>query len=356
MRDNHHNFLISAMTGTLLAVLFRYMAFKHPQSPLGIETLGNIKAYLILAFLWLGIFFGMDLLLEKVLKRDIPKFPAYILAAVEGLASIFVSFRLYEILSNFGIMHIILALIFIPGIIFCASFGKGKFVSKFFRHSKSAFLWCETIALSVVWYLTSATVNTFEHYSFGRSYNVYHSSAYIDSILNTYYGVPFTGLESELYGHYSIIMWPFMKIFGMNTNTIGIMLGLLTAAAFILLCACIMMSADSFILKVFGIGGLGIYGVTAYSIYWQSFPHRMIFPALLIFVLTFAAKKNKFGPKLFFIGLIIPTLALIWNTESGAVVIVSWALCGAESILTKLPKLIRFLISLMISMAVSVGV
>ena len=82
MRDNHHNFLISAMTGTLLAVLFRYMAFKHPQSPIGIETLGNIKAYLILAFLWLGVFFGMDLLLEKVLKRDIPKRPAYILAAV----------------------------------------------------------------------------------------------------------------------------------------------------------------------------------------------------------------------------------------------------------------------------------
>ena len=355
MREKNCNFLISAMTGTLVAAAFRYITFKYPTSPVGIETLGNIKAYLILAVLWLGIFFGLDILLEKILKCDIPKFLAYVITFIEGSACAYISIRLYNILGRGrNPKYVVLGAVFILGIVFCASFGKGRFISKFFRRSKSLFLWLETGALAVIWYLTSATVNTFEHYSFGRSYNIYHSAAYLDSILNTYYGVPFTGLESELYGHYSIIMLPFMKLFGMNTNTIGIMLGLLTAACFILLCACIMMSTDSFILKVFGIGGLGIYGVTAYSIYWQSFPHRMIFPSLVIFVLTFAAFRKKFGPKLFYIGLLIPTLALIWNTESGAVVMVAWALCGAESIFSKLPKLARFFISLLISVAASV--
>ena len=58
MREKNCNFLISAMTGTLAAAAFRYITFKYPTSPVGIETLGNIKAYLILAVLWLGIFFA----------------------------------------------------------------------------------------------------------------------------------------------------------------------------------------------------------------------------------------------------------------------------------------------------------
>ena len=355
MRTNC-KFLISAGTSTLLAAAFRYVTFKYPESVIGIGTLGNIKAYLILTVIWLGVFFGLDLLLERIVKRDIPKPAAYFLVLIEAAACVFMCVELYKVLGRGdNIKYIVACVVFIVGILFFVSFNKDKFNSKVFKISKEVFLCLESCALSVVWYLMSATVNTFEYYSFGKTYNVYHSSAYLDSILNTYYGAPFTGLESELYGHYSLIMLPFMKVFGMSTRTIAIMLGILAAASFLMLCACIMMSIDSFVLKVFGIGALGIYGMSAYSIYWQSLPHRVIFPTIVIFILTLAAKKKLFGPRLFYIGLIVPILALIWNTESGAVVMVAWALCGAESVIVKRTKIVRFLISLVISVAASVS-
>ena len=354
--QSNYRFLISAMTGTVFAALFRYLTFKFPESAIGIGTLGNIKAYLILVILWLGIFFGLELLFENVIKRDMPKGFALVTACIEGSAAVFMSYQFYLVLGNTSnIKHIVSCIIFVLVIILLASLGRGKLISKFFRISKETVLWVETAALAVIWYLASATVNTYEYFSFGRTYNVYHSSAYIDSILNTYYGVPFTGLESELYGHYSVILLPFMKIFGMNTNTIGIILGLLAAASFIMLSACIIMAIESFAVRAAGILALGLYGVTAYSIYWQSSPHRMIFPAIIIFVFTLAAKKKLFGNKIFYIGLVLPVLALVWNTESGAVVVVVWALLGAESILSKLPKLLRFVVSLAISVVASVA-
>lgn len=351
MRTDRFNFLIAAMTGTLFAAVFRFLTFKYEDSPIGINTLGNIKAYLILAVLWLGVFYLVSVLLEKALKKDLPKPLKIAFTAASFAGILFTTYELFEVSGYTALKHIVVMIPFTVGLAVLNSCIKGDRLKKL----KTVFLWAETGALAIVWYLTSATVNTFSHYSFGRSYNVYHSSAYIDTILNTYYGVPFTGIESELYGHYSLILMPFLKIFGMNTKTIGIILGLLTAIAFALLCACIIMTVKSFAVKVFGIGGFGIFGVTAYSIYWQSFPHRMIFPSIAIFILTLCAYKKWFSKKVFFIGLILPALALIWNTESGAVVAVVWALYGAEAFgaTTKIHKLLCFIISLPISVGAS---
>ena len=351
MRTDRFNFLIAAMSGTLSAAIFWFLTFRYEDSKIGISTLGNIKAYLILAALWLGVFYLVSVLLEKYLKRDIPR-PLKIAISAAGFAGLmFIIYELYGVMGYHALKHIVVMVPFAAGIVALNSFIKGDRLHKV----KTVFLWVETGALAFIWYLTSATVNTFSHYSFGRSYNVYHSSAYIDTILNTYYGVPFTGIESELYGHYSLILTPILKVVGMNTKTIGIILGLLTAMAFALLCACVIMTVKSFAVKVFGIGGFGIFGVTAYSIYWQSFPHRMIFPSIAIFILTLCAYKKWFSKKIFFIGLILPSLALIWNTESGAVVAVVWALYGAEAFgaTTKLNKLLCFIISLPISILAS---
>ena len=73
MRTDRFKFLISSMTGTLVAALFWLLTFKYPDSAIGISKLGNIKAYLILAVLWLGVFYCLSLILEKTVKKDIPK-------------------------------------------------------------------------------------------------------------------------------------------------------------------------------------------------------------------------------------------------------------------------------------------
>ena len=348
MDKSNSRFLISSFAGAFLAGLFWLTAFKFPEGPLGIRTLGNIPSYLIFAVLWIGTFFILFFLLEKKQKK-ISRILSIALVSLEGLTFLILCKRLFDILGKGGsIKYIVAAFLFTFGLTFYTA----KFRFNFFRHIKTIILWSETAAFAGLWFFACLTMNTFSHFSFGRSYNIYHSSAYIDSIYNTYYGAPFTGIEAELYGHYGLIFQPFLRILGANTRTIALVLGLLGAGTVTLLCACIIMTVKPFVLKLFGIAAVGIYGITAYSIYWQTFPHRMFFPALIIFLITLAAKRNSFTKTFFFLGLIITSLALIWNTESGAVVMIVWSIYGAEAFRKEGSK--NKLVPLLISLPVSI--
>ena len=350
-KSDRFNLLLSTLAGPIPAALFRYISFNSPDGALGIHTLGNIKAYFIFALLWVGTFFLADTLLRRFNNRQPRLISKILITAPFVVILAILYYKIYRhLVYGTTIKYIIVSTIFTTGLTAYAVFVRHDH----FRKVKAILLWALTLLMSGLWFLTSSTVNTFSHYSFGRSYNIYHSSAYIDSIINTYYGAPFTGIESELYGHYSILMYLPMKIFGMNTYTIGIIMGILTAAAFIFLAASMMMTIKPFFLKCFSIGGLGLYGLTAYSIYWQSFPHRMFFPALIIFLITLLTYKKIFRRSFFFIGLSITTMALIWNTETGAVCVVTWGVYGGFCLL-KDKKLLSTFLSVIISAASSLA-
>ncbi len=59
--------------------------------------------------------------------------------------------------------------------------------------------------------------------------------------------------------------------------------------------------------------------------YWQVWPHRVIFPMLLLLYGTVILKKKWSNLWTAAGGYLLCMLAILWNTETGLLLTVSWA-------------------------------
>lgn len=343
---------MASAIATVIASVLRFLTFRYPDSAIGIVTLGNIKAYIAIVVIWLGTAYLIDVVLNRFIKKELPKVLSYVFAAVTTAAGAYVTVRMYEHFGKNGsIKYIAATLVFAAGMLFSTALLKKDIFAKI----GNIICIVEIILFGCLWFLVCATVNTFNYYSFGRLYNIYHSSAYIDTILNTYYGAPFMGIESEIYGHYGLLYIIPMKIFGPGTDTIGTMLGIMGALSIVFIGVSVMIAVKQPVLKVFSIGAIGLYGIFAYNIYWQNNPHRMFFPALFIMLFTAGTLIKKHRKALFFIGLIFSCAALIWNNETGILCAIGWGLYGGMALSGKHKNIIMAVPGIIISVAVSFG-
>ena len=161
---------------------------------------------------------------------------------------------------------------------------------------------------------------------FGSAQNAHHASAYIDSIYNVLHGVPFTGGITDQYGNYALFFYPFLKIFGENVMTISIIMGVLMVLTMLCLAGAVHITVKSNYLKALIVlaGGLCLASTTAGLIYWQSIPHRMFFPSVMILAVALYSRKDVLTKKEYAIGSLISTLAILWNFESGIATAAAW--------------------------------
>ncbi len=185
---------------------------------------------------------------------------------------------------------------------------------------------CLIIISSLIWAIAVYSPNPYSQ--IGGSdilYNTYHSSAYLDSIYNVYYHIPFIGDSEYQYGHYGLLFYIPLKIFGGNMKTIAVLLSVLSfISAFMLLSALSRVIRNQFI-KVVVIVLSSLVGISAafYNIYWQIYPHRMIFPSLLIYIVTVLCERG-FSRKWYWIGAAFLIVSFIWNTETGIICAAVW--------------------------------
>lgn len=128
----------------------------------------------------------------------------------------------------------------------------------------------------------------------GAFYNLHHSSAYMDSIFNVFRHKPFQGELTDQYGHYALFFYLPLKIFGCNSASIAVALGVLSVATYIFCMLSFGMAVKSNIIRIVTVVVAGIVGLNPIlgSIYWQCYPQRLIFPAITIFMITFLEKKG----------------------------------------------------------------
>lgn len=58
--------------------------------------------------------------------------------------------------------------------------------------------------------------------------------------------------------------------------------------------------------------------------YWQVWPHRMIFPMILLLYAAILMKKQWWNVWTGLAGYLICLLAILWNTETGVILAVAW--------------------------------
>ncbi len=151
--------------------------------------------------------------------------------------------------------------------------------------------------------------------------DIYHGTAYTESIYNVYNGVPFTFDTSSMYGHYAILYGIILKVFNGNSIFLFVLISLISSLSASICCIIIHKTSDDNLTRILStiFCNIPLLGIR-FTNYWQLYPHRIIFPLLLILYLVTSIKKRKY------ICFAIITLAILWNTETGVTCGVSYIL------------------------------
>lgn len=204
----------------------------------------------------------------------------------------------------------------------------------------------------ILWGIAAAEFNTYSGVFVYKQTNLHHSSAYLDAIYNVLRKLPYSGNLTDQYGHYGLFFLP-LKFLGLNTKTVGILMGILAAFVFVLsvISLCRLVESNGIrCLVVFSISMVYI-SCMAQRVYWQTFPHRQFFPALTLFLISLCAEKGLTKKRYVIINVVM-MLAVLWNLESGIVCVLAWCFYAALEYIYRIKHLrMRSMILLVVVLA-----
>lgn len=178
------------------------------------------------------------------------------------------------------------------------------------------------VMLSALVAVNSCVINFWDT---GRWEDVYHTGTFYNTMFFTAAGEPFRGGLNQMYGHFALFYKIPMLIFGNNMRTVGVTTAFFAAVAVFLVLLSVDRILSSDISRLISGMVLIAYLITDY-LYLQSFPLRMLWSFVLLYYCVIIKDKKMTMTKRM-LGYIICVLAIIWNTESGLVCAVSWAVC-----------------------------
>lgn len=184
-------------------------------------------------------------------------------------------------------------------------------------------IWLTYAALVVLIFYCMYTPNI---YGRGEPGDNYHAHAYFNSVYNVYQGVPYTHNVTSIYGHYGLFFKIPMKLVHGDFRAFVLMMAGLGALTYIGAFLVLQMLVRSRILRVIAAFALAfpVLGMRG-GYYWQVWPHRVLFPVLLLLYGTVILKKKRSSLLTAAGGYLICLLATLWNTETGLLLTVSWA-------------------------------
>ncbi len=158
----------------------------------------------------------------------------------------------------------------------------------------------------------------------------HHVHAYTGSIVNVMTGVPFNDTTNGIYGHYGLFFYPVVKILGDDfyaiMKVIAIFSALTFLAGFYVLDKVIKNDWLYFVSTIACLGAVANYFSEGFL--FQEFPARTLFPLI---TLAYLVGGNKLLARwYYFLGIIIGTGAVLFNTEAGVcclgTIAVTWIL------------------------------
>lgn len=149
-----------------------------------------------------------------------------------------------------------------------------------------------------------------------------HTHLFVNTIIKVANAVPYNIWNHDVYGHYGIIYYPFVKLMGDDTNAI-----MLTIAFW----GWIIIAATAYIINlstrndfIFAAGMLAIGRLMTVEHpggnYYALFPHRVMFPVAAILLVSLEDRYSE--RKKVVIELLFATIAITWNLEMGIISIV----------------------------------
>lgn len=135
----------------------------------------------------------------------------------------------------------------------------------------------------------------------------------------------------SLYGMFPLFLKPIFSVIGISVVNFTVVMSILTAVSFLSLFIFLKKSIKDKLVPILVILSILVYShlclgfiFNSYSPYIQYTPIRILFPALILFIVT--KYLEKFSRYWYIIGHALATVALFWNFDSGMVVFISWNL------------------------------
>lgn len=324
---------ISTSLGLVVAFIYWVLCIRvYPNSLFGVDRIGNVGIYVVMIVTYFLAFFALEMLQHKlgftVARKGVCISVNSVLMLITLTAST-LAVRLYSPIWDDGIVSItvVLGTFLAAYLINTLNFTKNG-QRTYSKMQRILVLTSAYLLLSLVWYKSASSCNLFFHTDlFSTGYNVHHSSAYIDQIYAVLYGIPYEGGITDQYGHYGLFFYPVLKVFGANIYVIAKIMGVISALTAVLffysVTKCVKNKLSVILLYVFMLWA-GVIPVV-YFVYWQSYPHRLIMPALIMAYITFIQSRET---KIlhYVIGTIICMLGVVWSSDSGIVCLVCWGM------------------------------
>ena len=160
------------------------------------------------------------------------------------------------------------------------------------------------------------------------SFDVYHGTAYIQSIYNALYYIPYNLETTGVYGHYGIFYAIIMRLFHLQSEDVFTLISLAGAITTICCAYIIHNLIQSDYLRFTAAISLAVPQALVYNTnYWMTYPHKTLFPMILIAWLLFVFQhsgrdenilKQKIVSVIFLLTTyLISTIGIVWNTETG---------------------------------------
>ena len=184
-------------------------------------------------------------------------------------------------------------------------------------------VWLTYVVLTVLILYSMYTPNIFGR---GEQSDSYHCHAYFNSVYNIYQGMPYTHNVTSIYGHYALFFKIPMKLLHGDFRAFVMMLAMVGTLAHACAFLTLQLLVESRALRIAGALAIAfpILGMRG-GYYWQVWPHRIVFPMLLLLYGAVILKKNYRGFISMAGGYLICLLAVLWNTETGIFLAISWA-------------------------------
>ena len=148
--------------------------------------------------------------------------------------------------------------------------------------------------------------------------DVHHGVAYVESIYNVYYGVPFERVSMGIYGFYGLFLAPILHLFGGNALAVTLSIAFVGCCVVLLCAYCIWTLVEENYFRILALlmCCMGTISMRPRN-YWQVQPHRVLWPLILVAFVLFLLKKNRWRKVDQFIGYCLCMAAVLWNVESG---------------------------------------
>lgn len=188
-----------------------------------------------------------------------------------------------------------------------------------------------------------ALIFTINIFPFNSSTDFFHLNPIFYPMAQVMVGKSMLVNLTGLYGLFPVFLKPILQSVGFSILSFTTIMGFLLASSYIFLFLFLKKQVKNIPILLIGFSSIIFYFLekgTESTPYFQYFPVRILFPSLVLFLVSYYVGNKK--KILYYLIHFVAAISILWNLDSGVIIFLSWilVLCYGEFYIRNIKKLI----------------